>query len=42
MIIIYKGYYKNQFVQQFNPYLAFRDNSRAGGVCQLKSPSYLQ
>ena len=25
-----------------NPYLAFRDNSRAGGVCQLKSPSYLQ
>ena len=25
-----------------NPYLAFRDNSRAGGVCQLKSLSYLQ
>ena len=29
----------NNFV---NPYLAFRDNSRAGGVCQLKSLSYLQ
>ena len=26
----------------FNPYLAVRDNSRAGGVCQLKSLSYLQ
>ena len=26
----------------FNPYLAFRDISRAGGVCQLKSLSYLQ
>ena len=26
----------------FNPYLAFHDNSRAGGVCQLKSRSYLQ
>ena len=25
-----------------NPYLAVRDNSRAGGVCQLKSLSYLQ
>ena len=25
-----------------NPYLAFRDNSRAGGVCLLKSLSYLQ
>ena len=25
-----------------NPYLAIRDNSRAVGVCQLKSLSYLQ
>ena len=30
------------FKKSLNPYLAFRDNSRAGGVCQLKSPSYLQ
>ena len=28
--------------KNINPYLVFRDNSRAGGVCQLKSLSYLQ
>ena len=33
---------KSLNISNLNPYLAFRDNSRAGGVCQLKSLSYLQ